>query len=73
MGELISAAALIRVNTLLSGIAMVLSSALKKAPHFWRKKLIGAAALIRVNSAHFLMHLTFTNKLLVNGKVTAFF
>ena len=40
VGELISAEALIRVNTVLSGIAMVLSSALKYAPHFWRKKLI---------------------------------
>ena len=33
---------------------------------------ISAAALIRVNPAHFL-NLTFTNKLLVYGKVTVFF
>ena len=45
----ISAAELIHVNTVLSGITMVLSSALKKGPHFGRKKLISAAALIRVN------------------------
>ena len=37
-GELIRAAALIRVNTVLSGIAMVLSTALKKSAAFLEKK-----------------------------------
>ena len=36
--ELIRAAALIRVNTVLSGIAMVLSTALKKSAAFLEKK-----------------------------------
>ena len=72
--QLISAAALISVNTILSGVTMLL---MLLTPYFRRKMLIGAAVLIRVNSVHFLMHCgtyllpgpAFTNKLLVNDKI----
>ena len=36
-GDLISAAALIRVNTVPRGITIVLCATLKSAPRFWRK------------------------------------
>ena len=55
--DLISAAALIRVNTVLSGITMVLSAALKQAPHFWRRKLMSLGTF-----PYALCNLTFTNK-----------
>ena len=53
-GDLISAASLIRVNTVLRGIAMVLRAA------FWREKLASFGTF-----PYALSNLTFTNKLLV--------
>ena len=55
--DLISAAALIRVNAVLRGITMVLSAA------FWRKKLASFSTF-----PYALCNLTFTNKLLVKGQ-----
>ena len=59
----LSAVAVIRVNTELRGIPMVLSAALKQAPHFWRKNLISFGTF-----PYALCNLTFTNKLLVKGQ-----
>ena len=62
-GDLISATVLIRVNPVLRGITMVLSTALEQAPHFRRKKLISFSTF-----PYALCNLTFTNKLLVKGQ-----
>ena len=74
-GKLISAAALIRVNTLLSGITMVLSSALKQGRILEEKVNKHRGANLRKFGTfpYALRNLTFTNKLLVNDKVTVFF
>ena len=50
-------------NTVLRGITMVLSVALKQAPHFWRKNLISVGTF-----PYALCNLMFTNKLLVKGQ-----
>ena len=56
-GDLISAAVLIRVNTVLRGITMVLSAA------FLANKLVSFGTF-----SYALCILTFTNKLLVKGQ-----
>ena len=56
-GDLISAAALTRVNTVLRGITMEISA------HFWRKNLISFGLF-----PYALCNLTFTDKLLVKGR-----
>ena len=52
-----------RVNTALRGITTVLTTALKQALHFWRKKLVTFGTF-----PYALCNLTFTSKLLVKGQ-----